>query len=130
MPVSIFWIKTVNNLILNSEIEEFLSQQNYEVTKIKIWENILLIKLTSYPQFKQNDVKTYCAIFFIFPISVDAFFIKMGKKIKTAFYTFICCPASNNYLINLKIFLTSKVLPVISKSWIVLLNLSNISGIY
>ncbi len=40
IPAPIFWIKTVNSLILNSEIDEFLSQQNYEVTKIKNIKNI------------------------------------------------------------------------------------------
>ena len=33
MPFPIFCIKTANNLTLNYEIDEFLSEQYYEVTK-------------------------------------------------------------------------------------------------
>lgn len=69
-------------------------------------------------------------IFLIWPISVAAFFIKIGKNAYTAFYTLIFCPASNNYLINFRIFLTNNVFPVDNKSNIIELNLSIISGMY
>ncbi len=43
------------------------------------------MKLTSYPQLAENDVKTYCAAIFIKPMSVDAFLIRTGRKAYTAF---------------------------------------------
>ena len=74
------------------------------------------MKLTSYPQLHEKDVNTSCAEFFIYPISVDAFLIRTGKKTYTAFYTLTCCPASNNYLMNLNMFFTNKVFPVLKSS--------------
>lgn len=39
------------------------------------------MKLISYPQLFEKDVKTYCAETFMYPMSVDAFFIRTGKKV-------------------------------------------------
>lgn len=83
IPDPILSIKTAKSLIESSAIVEFLSQQYSEATKID--KNLLLIKLISYPQLDEKDVKTSCAEIFMEPISVDAFLMRTGKKAYTAF---------------------------------------------
>ncbi len=112
-----FCISTDNSLIDSSAIEAFLSQQYSDATRHK--NRWLLMKLISYPQLQEKDVRTSWADTFIYPISVDAFLINTGRKAYTAFYTLICCPASKSYLASLNMFLTKRVLPVFRRSSIV-----------
>jgi len=119
-PEPTFWIKAYKSFKANSATDAFLSRQCSAV----------IDKLTSYPQLHENEVNTSWADVFMYPMSVDAFLMRMGKNTTTAFYTLTCWPASNHSLTNLKIFFTRRVFPVDNNSKIVWENLSIISGTY